>query len=149
MTKPRTWTIAFAGVASLIAIGITAGSYSTRAAADAANSSTQDVQSLDRRISFLEQRLFMIESRISRVEQQVAVNIRAPGSSQQNRTEIELRQQIEAMKAQINQITCGLARLDERTLSVAARQSERRNGNSTPDPCRLNPETPLRLSTRP
>ena len=149
MINLRTWTIALAGVASLIAIGVSAGNYSARASAAAANSSTQDVQSLDRRISFLEQRLFMIESRISRVEQQVAANTRSPSSSQQNRAEIELRQEIEAVKAQTNQITCGLAKLDERTLSAAARLAERRSGNSTPDPCRLNPETPLRLSMRP
>ena len=147
MINLRTWTIALAGVASLIAIGVNAGNYSARASAAPANSSTQDVQSLDRRISFLEQRLFMIESRISRVEQQVAANTRSSSSSQQIRTDNELRQEIEAVKAQMNQITCGLAKLDERTLSAAARQSEHRSSNSTPDPCRLNPETPLRLST--
>jgi hypothetical protein len=51
---------------------------------------------------------------------------------------------LEAVKGRLRELECGLVHLDERTLpaSAKARQTEPR------DPCRLNPETPVRLSTR-
>ena len=149
MTKLKIWITACATIAVTVA-SITVSVYSKNASADTANSSPQDVQSLDRRISVIEQRFFLIETRIGRVEQQIAVNQRPSQPSQQNNLDNELiRREVEIVKVQVGEIACGVAQLDERTLPAAARQSERRNNNRSTDPCRLNPDAPLRLFARP
>jgi hypothetical protein len=149
MTKVKIWITASAIVA-LTVTAVMVNVLSTGASAEATKLSPQDVQSLDRRLSMIEQRFFLIETRISRVEQQMTVNQRPSQTSQQNNLDSELiRREIETLKAQVGAISCGLATVDERTLSVAARQSERRNNNGAADPCRLNPDAPLRLFTRP
>jgi hypothetical protein len=148
MTKLKMLALAFsiliccASVASL-------AKYSTPASAKTVAAPSQDPQSLDRRISMLEQRLFVIESRLNRLEQQSAMSVRPP-STDQSRVENELmRNQVEILKGQISELGCGLAKLDERTLSANARQSRRVDSNAYRDPCRLNPETPLRLTAHP
>jgi uncharacterized coiled-coil protein SlyX len=144
--KSKPLIAAILSIVCLPLIAITV-SYVTRAAAETGGSASQDPQSLDRRISMLEQRLFFIESRIGRLEQQATVTVRQP-SSDQSKVEIELlRNQVETMKGQINELGCGLAKLDERTLSASAREARARNAYR--DPCRINPETPLRLTTHP
>lgn len=106
---------------------------------------TQDVRSLDRRISSLEQRLYSIESNINRL-QQSAITQRQP-VTQPNDQEVNLlRDGIQRLQLRLNEIECGLVRLDERTTTDAARKA--RSSAKTTDPCRLNPGTPLRLSTR-
>lgn len=106
---------------------------------------------LERRINQLEQRFYTIETSITRLEQQVSLSSRPsltqPGASD---TEVTLlRSEVEALQRRLGEIECGLAKLDERTLSPAARDARKRSGVSSTDPCRLNPETQLRLSTRP
>jgi len=109
---------------------------------------TQDVISLDRRISLLEQRFYAVESKINRLEQQVAFSQRTPAPS--NTRELELlRHQMEMLERRLVEIDCGLVKLDERTLTPAARETRGSLGTNVTDPCRLNPGTPLRLSTRP
>jgi predicted RNase H-like nuclease (RuvC/YqgF family) len=115
------------------------------------NSSTgpvenQDVSSLDRRLSLLEQRFYSVESNISRLQQYVAAQ--RPPVSQPSTSDRELsliREEIQRLTLIMNEVECGLSKLDERTTPVARRNP---SGKSN-DPCRLNPETPLRLSTRP
>ena len=108
------------------------------------SSETQDVSSLDRRISLLEQRFYSIESSISRLQQYVTSQ-RPPVSqpSTDDREIILLREEVQRLTLRLSEAECGLAKLDERTTT---------RKSSTPkstDPCRQNPDTPLRLSTRP
>jgi predicted nucleic acid-binding Zn-ribbon protein len=105
----------------------------------------QDPSSLDRRISLLEQRFYSIESNISRLQQYVATQrppITSPSTSERELS--LLREEMQRLSLRVNEIECGLTKLDERTTPAA-----RRNADKSNDPCRLNPEMPLRLSTRP
>ena len=108
------------------------------------NANTQDPAGLDRRISMLEQRFYIIQASISRLEQ-VVVNQRSTPAPSGRDPQVEiLRQEVEGMKLRLNEIECGLVKLDERTTAASA-STRRRDG----DPCRLNPNSPVRLSTRP
>lgn len=111
----------------------------------------QDVTSLERRISLLEQRFYTLETSINRLEQQVSLSER-PSSVQPGARDTEvalLRAQVEILQRRLSEIDCGLAKLDERTLTPAAREARKRDGTNSTDPCRLNSDAPLRLSTRP
>ena len=109
-------------------------------------SNTQDVSSLDRRISLLEQRFYSVESSISRLQQYIAAQ-RPPVSqpSTSDRELILIREEIQRLTLRMAELECGLIKLDERT-TPAARRNQTSRAN---DPCRLTPETPVRLSTRP
>jgi len=110
--------------------------------------SAQDTAYLDRRISMLEQRLNSIESTVGRVEQQVLASQRSAGVSSPASSEILLlRNEVELMRARFREIDCALIHLDERTLPAGSRQN--RTKAQSADPCRLNPESPIQLSTRP
>ena len=103
----------------------------------------QDVSSLDRRLSLLEQRFYQIESSISRLQQYVAAQ--RPPVSQPSTSDRELslmREEIQRLSLRVGEIECGLVKLDERTTT-------RRNTGKSNDPCRLNADTPVRLSARP
>jgi hypothetical protein len=108
----------------------------------------QDVSSLDRRISSLEQRLYSIETSINRLQQSaMSERTQAVRSSARDPELSLLRGEIQTLQLRVNEIECGLIKLDERTTASDVRQA-RRSAAAT-DPCRLNPATPLRLSTRP
>jgi hypothetical protein len=109
------------------------------ASATVANA-TQDPAGLDRRISVLEQRFYFLESNLRRIEQQQAVRV-SPAPEPRADTSA-LRTEIEALRAQMQLISCALAKLDERTLAPNRRQ---RANDANSDPCRMNFETPLRL----
>ena len=107
---------------------------------------TQDVMSLDRRLSSLEQRFYMVESNISRLQTYLAAQ-RPPVSqpSTNDRDIILMREEIQRLSLRVNELECGLAKLDQRTTPAS-----RRNTTDKPnDPCRLNADTPIRLSARP
>jgi uncharacterized coiled-coil protein SlyX len=107
---------------------------------------SQDPSSLDRRIGLLEQRFYTIESNISRLQQYMATqrpSISQPGVS--DREVSLMRDEIQRLTLRMNEVECGLSKLDERTTPAARRNPTAK----TNDPCRLNPETPVRLSTRP
>jgi hypothetical protein len=107
---------------------------------------SQDPSSLDRRISLLEQRFYTIESNISRLQQYMATqrpSISQPGVSEREVT--LMHDEIQRLTLRMNEVECGLSKLDERTTPAARRNPTAK----TNDPCRLNPETPVRLSTRP
>jgi predicted RNase H-like nuclease (RuvC/YqgF family) len=129
-------------------IGIMANVYPGRSSS-ALEEMTQDVGSLDRRITSIEQRLYSIESSISRL-QQLALSERSRASQPIPRDqEIDLvRADIQRLQLRLNEVECGLLKLDERT-AVSVRDNLKSPGPKTVDPCRLNPSTPLRLSTRP
>jgi hypothetical protein len=105
---------------------------------------------LNQRINRIEQQFSSIETRISRIEQQSRFTDVTPRTSLNRDTEINLmRSQIEALQLRIAEIECGVVRVDERTLSTTARQSRKRATPNENDRCRLNPNVPLELSTRP
>ena len=112
----------------------------------ASEENTQDVSSLDRRISLLEQRFYSLESSISRLQQYVAAQ--RPPVSQPSTSDREvslMREEMQRLTLRLAEIECGLIKLDERT-TPAARRNQTNRAN---DPCRLTPETPVRLSTHP
>ena len=104
----------------------------------------QDVSSLDRRLSLLEQRFYSVESSISRLQQFVASQ--RPSVSQPSVSDRDLSlisEEIQRLSLRVNELECGLVKLDERTAT-------RKSATAKPsDPCRLNPDAPLRLSTHP
>jgi uncharacterized coiled-coil protein SlyX len=105
---------------------------------------TQDMGSLDRRISMLEQRFFILESGINRLQQVVVAQRSTQVPSARDPEVALMRQEIEGLKLRLNEIECGLVKLDERTTPAGANTRKRDE-----DPCRLNPTSPVRLSTRP
>jgi hypothetical protein len=106
------------------------------------NAEAQDPGSLDRRISLLEQRFFRLESSMTRLEQ-VVVSLRStPAPSGRDQDVLLMRQELEGLKLRLNEIECGLVKLDERTTPANARK----DGD---DQCRLNSNSRVRLSTRP
>ena len=109
-------------------------------------STIQDVSSLDRRISLLEQRFYTVESSISRLQQYIAAqrpSVSQPGASDRELSAI--RDEIQRLSLRMAEVECGMVKLDERTTPATRRNPQARAN----DPCRLNPETPVRLSTRP
>ena len=110
------------------------------------NNAPQDPASLDRRLSMLEQRFYSMESSISRLQQYVATQ--RPSVSQPSTSDRELslmREELQRLTLRMAEIDCGLIKLDERTTPAARRDPTAKSN----DPCRLNPDTPVRLSTHP
>lgn len=104
----------------------------------------QDVSSLDRRISMLEQRFFTLDSSMNRL-QQLVVSQRstAPVSDPRDREITQITEEIQRLQLRLVELQCGLLKLDERTAT-------RRSGEpKSTDPCRANPDSPLRFSSRP
>jgi len=102
----------------------------------------QDVIRLDNRITQLEQRLFSIETSLRTLEQQNRITgATSRGVSPEDL--LLLRSEIQALQQRLAGDECGLAKLDERTLSPA-----RRKAGAGDDPCRLNFDAPLRLPER-
>ncbi|HEX3183932.1 MAG TPA: hypothetical protein VHQ94_04005 [Pyrinomonadaceae bacterium] len=109
---------------------------------------TQDPASLDRRISMLEQRFYTLETSMNRL-QQVMTSQRSTGSSSSvtDQEVDQLQAEVQRLQLRLNEVECGLVKLDERTTATGA---NRRGGEPRPaDPCRQNPSTPLRLPSRP
>ena len=119
-----------------------------RPASAAGTAGAQDAAYLDRRISLLETKIYSIESSVRTLEQQAMMSRSASGQPTRDPETALLRSEVEILKARLRELECGLARLDERTLSAAAKESRKRAGAQAQDPCRLDPETPLQLSPR-
>lgn len=104
----------------------------------------QDPGSLDRRISLLEQRFYQVESSINRLQTYIASQ--RPPTSQpttSDRDVIVIRDEVQRLSLRLGEVECGLLKLDERTVT------RRTNTQRSDDPCRVNVDTPLRLSARP
>lgn len=112
---------------------------------------------LERRIAQVEQRFYYIETRLNQLENQsrypgVLPGATSPTSTQLNQlmTEIEtLRVQIDSLRSRVGEVECGLLKVDERTLTPAARQARQRSASGSAEPCRADPSAPVRLSVRP
>ena len=134
---------------SLVLIIVLCGVIGVMANSSRGNSATapvQDVSSLDRRISLLEQRFYTIESNISRLQTYLAAQ-RPPVSqpTTSDRDVILMREEIQRLTLRITELECGLSKLDERTTPA----SRRNTTDKSNDPCRMNVDTPVRLSGRP
>jgi hypothetical protein len=108
----------------------------------------QDTGYLDRRISMLETRLSSIESTVRTLQQQAMSQRPAPSQPARDPETALLRSELEIMNARVREVECGLAHLDERTLSANAKEARKRMSAQPNDPCRLNPDTPIQLSLR-
>jgi hypothetical protein len=104
----------------------------------------QDVSSLDRRISLLEQRFYSLESSMNRLQQFVSSQrSTAPASDSRDREIAQMTLEIQRLQLRLADLQCGLLQLDERTKT-------RRSGEpKSTDPCRANPDAPLRFPSRP
>ena len=134
-------------VVVLCAVVVTMANIS-RGNSSTAAEANQDPSSLDRRISLLEQRFYSLESNISRLQQYVASQrpqVSQPATSTSDRELSLMREEIQRLSLRMAEVECGMIKLDERT-TPATRRNATAKAN---DPCRLNPETPVRLSTHP
>jgi predicted nucleic acid-binding Zn-ribbon protein len=117
-----------------------------RGSSNAEANAVQDVSSLDRRLSLVEQRIYSLESSITRLQQYVSSMSQRPVASQPSTTNDRelslLREEVERLGLRLNEVECGLMKLDERTTTG-------RKSSKPSDPCRANPDAPLRLATRP
>jgi len=135
------------GILLCVVIGIMANV--SRGKSSSGLAEPQDLGSLDRRISLLEQRFYSVESSITRL-QQLAASQRPPVSqpSTSDRELSLMREEIQRLNLRLNEVECGLLKLDERT-TTSARDSRRSSAAKSGDPCRLNSDAPLRLTPRP
>jgi len=130
------------GIAGLVLVALFKIAFA--AGANNAAPPQQDVIRLETRLNQLEQRLYQIDTSIRNIEQQSRLGGARSGVSAQD---VELlRSQINALQLRLIDDECALAKLDERTLSAAMRNSRRQSGRS--DPCRVNVDAPLRLPER-
>jgi hypothetical protein len=107
---------------------------------------SQDPYGLDRRITTLETRMFSLESQIRQLGQQMSMTMRTPSPTRERDSGVEtLQRQVSLLQSQLNEMRCGLAKLDERTLPAARRPGTSQRDRQG-DPCRLDPNTPLVLS---
>jgi hypothetical protein len=119
--------------------------------------SAQSDVMLERRLSQVEQRFYYIESRLNQIENQSRYPGIISGASSTNpvqlgqlRTDLDtLRTQIDSLRSRVGEVECGLLKLDERTLSQAAREARRRSAPNATEPCRTDAASPLKLSVRP
>ncbi|HEV2705421.1 MAG TPA: hypothetical protein VGV59_05825 [Pyrinomonadaceae bacterium] len=137
---------------AVLVLVVTVAAYNGKAGlrTDEAANVPQDVMRIESRLSQLENRFYSIESSVRALEQQTRVAGVTRGTAS-NEAEVSLlRAEVEALRRRLAEMECGLARVDERTLSQSAKEARRRSaGGVGGDPCRLNAEAPLRLNGRP
>ena len=103
---------------------------------------------LSRRVDQLEQRFYMLESRVNRAEQDVRRPVTtSPSTTDPQGAEIQyLRSQVESLRTRLGEVECGVLRIDERTLPTTRGT---RGNILAQDPCRREPNFPVKLSVRP
>src|SRR5258708_31945428 len=105
---------------------------------------------LSRRIDQMEQRFYSIESRLTRIETDSHRTVITPQTNTNNDLEIQfLRSQVDSLRLRLGEVECGLLRVDERTLTPAARLARSKGGAKESDKCRVDTGTPIQLSARP
>lgn len=147
MAVPKAFGIAGAVV---LVYGGFAGLFGERAVPTA---SAQSDQFLSRRIDQIENRFYGLESQLNRLETASRPSITLPSSPRGTTVEEQeisyLRSQLDALRTRLGEAECGLLRLDERTLSPAARTARTKSASGNPEPCRREPSSPVSLSARP
>jgi hypothetical protein len=108
-----------------------------------ASNETQDVLRMENRLTQLEQRLFTIENSMRSLEQQSRTGNVSSRTVSQEEFNL-LRSELQALARRLGDDECGIAKLDERTLSPQRRQA-RRAANGSDESCRQNSDAPLRL----
>ena len=106
----------------------------------------QDAIRLETRINQLEQRLYTMETSLRSLEQQSRVGM-ATSRSVTPEDVAALQAALQTLELRLADEECAIAKLDERTLTPAARAARVRSGART-EPCRLNADTPVRLPER-
>jgi len=106
----------------------------------------QDAIRLETRINQLEQRLYMIETSVRTLEQQSRLGSAASRGVSPEEV-AALRAALQTLDLRLVDDECAIAKLDERTLTPAARTARARSGART-EPCRLSADTPVRLPER-
>ncbi len=142
------YVLAIAGVAIGIYSGL-AGIFGERAVREV--SAQQQDPFLSRRIDQMEQRFYQIENRLNRLETASRPSgIASPSVTGGNDTEIRLLQSdVSSIRLRLGEAECGLLRLDERTLTNAARASRKKATVGGTENCRLNSGSAIELSARP
>jgi hypothetical protein len=107
----------------------------------------QEVLRLESRMTQLEQRLYAVENNIRNLDQQSRLgSVTSRGAASDDLVSVRL--EIQTLQQRLAEYDCALAKLDERTLTRDMREARRKSSGATgDDPCRLNVETPLRVSS--
>jgi hypothetical protein len=143
LDKNRWWLLTFVVVLGLGAAANGVVSFAgTRA--DSIPLSQQDVLRIETRLNQMEQRFYTLESSVRSLEQQSRVSSGGLRNGSDDEVRL-LRSEIDLLQRRLADVECGLAKVDERTLTPAMRTRRRSAGD---DPCRLNFDSPLRLPTR-
>ena len=104
----------------------------------------QDVLRLENRLTQLEQRLFSMDTTLRNLEQQSRLaGVSSRGVSQNELDQV--RSQLQELERRLIEDECGLAKLDERTLTPLRREARKKSVATTGDQCRANFDAPLRL----
>jgi hypothetical protein len=116
-----------------------------------APSAPQDLIRVESRLSQLEQRIYSIEASVRGLEQQSRLPSAVAGRPTARDPEVGLlRTELDTLRLRLAEVECGLARVDERTLTPAAREARRKaEAGAAADPCRLNTDAPLSPRARP
>jgi hypothetical protein len=125
----------------VIVIAVAALSVFRIARADNETTQQQDVLRLESRMTQLEQRLYAIENSVRSVEQQARLGSVSSRSVSQDELNL-VRSQLQLLERRLAEDECGLAKIDERTLSP---QRRKRSASGSTDQCRQNPDLPLSL----
>lgn len=145
------WSLAILLLVSLLVAAVTA--YTGKSAlrtVEAMPIPPQDVTRIESRLSQIEQRFYSIETSIRGLEQQSRLSSSTTGNVSARDPEVGLlRAEVEALRLRLAEVECGLARVDERTLTPAAKEARRKSAGRAGDACRLNADAPLRLPARP
>jgi hypothetical protein len=144
----RTATAVLLLAAALTAAAAHAWAPATRTS-EAAAQPQQDVIRLESRLSRLEQRFYSVEASIRALEQQPRLPDPAAARPARDPEVSLLLTEVEALRRRLAEVECGLTKIDERTLTPAAREERRKSAGGGADPCRLGVGTPVRLSARP
>jgi hypothetical protein len=107
----------------------------------------QDVIRLETRMNQLEQRLYAIDSNMRNLEQQLRLTSSTGRGADAAEDVARLRLELQTLQQRVAEHECALSKLDERTLSPAMRAARRKSGPNSNDPCRLNVDTPVQLSS--
>lgn len=139
---------------SVVAIGIYAGLgaiFGERAVREVSAQVVQQDPFLSRRIDQIDQRIYSIENRLNRLESAPRpTGVTSPTITGSNEAEIRMLQaDVSSMRIRLGEAECGLLKLDERTLSNAARAARKKSIVGGTENCRLERDVPIALSARP